>query len=100
VAIPVNEKVDFMMRKLATGVYRPLFWSRYKAIDKNRTFRAEWANVLGKFEMHEIRDGLAGWVKDHGVDQLPEPKAFADYLRPKHTPESRKAIASIRMFLE
>jgi hypothetical protein len=98
-AMSANEKAKFMMRKLATGVYRPLFWSRYKDPDKNRAFGMAWAGVLGRFELKDISEGLERWHKEQGDDRLPEPQAFAEYLMPKHTPVSRQSLSSIKQRL-
>lgn len=94
-----SDKVDVVCAILATGIYRPWWWANYKQPDKQAEVRAEWLRVVPRLTAKEIRDGLSRWADQFGVDNPPSAKAFADYLRPDHTPASRAWFAGIRAIL-
>lgn len=95
-----NEKVDIVFAILASGIYRRWYWANYKNHQAQSALRTEWIRVLGRFSPFDIRDGLRRWAVQFGVDTPPTPDAFADFIRPVHTPVSRAGFDSIRQMLE
>lgn len=91
-----NRKVDLVLSTLATGIYRPWYWANYKEFGAQRVLRSEWASVVGRFTVREIREGLASWAEQFGVDNPPSPTAFSEFILPQHTPASREFFNAMR----
>ncbi len=94
-----SDKVDIVFSILATGIYRPWWWANHKPADKQAAVRAEWLRVVGQFTAYQIRDGLSRWSVQFGIDTPPTAQAFADYLRPIHSTQSRVFFSSIKQQL-
>jgi len=94
-----SKKVDIVMAKLASGIYRPWYWANYKDFSKQEALRMDWVNVVDRFTHQQIRQGLDDWALKFGVDMPPTPASFACFLKPTHSSSSRVGFDSIRKVL-
>lgn len=94
-----SKKVDIVMAKLASGIYRPWYWANYKEFSKQAALRMQWVNVVDRLTKTEIRNGLDDWALKFGVDTPPTPASFATFLKPSHSSASVAGFDSIRKVL-
>ena len=94
-----SKKVDIVMAKLASGIYRPWYWANYKEFSKQEALRGQWVNVVDRLSYQQIRRGLDDWELKFGVDTPPTPGSFAMFLKPTHSSASVAGFDSIRRTL-
>lgn len=95
-----ESKTDIVFAVLAGGIYRRWWWANFKTSAAQSALRELWAPVLARLEPWQIRQGLAKWADERGENDPPTPEAFAAFVRPVHTPSSRRGFSEIRAILE
>ncbi len=91
-----QSRVDVVMGCLAGGIYRPWFWANFKG--KQDGLRRDWAMALGgtPFTRADVREGMARWEREFGVDVPPTPVDFVSFLRPNHSDVSRSCLSGLK----
>lgn len=95
-------RAEIVMSILATGVYRTLFWQSYNDANAQYAWKQSWQRLFKRagYSTKQIKDGLIRWEQEKGKDVLPQPNEFEDFMRPKHTEQSRRFFDDARCALK
>jgi hypothetical protein len=88
--------VNYLMSKLAVGIYRGWFWQNYKPLEKQAALRQLYRLESVGFTYEQVVNGFSSWCLAKGVDHPPTPVDFFNFIRPVLSEAAKDSLKSIK----